>query len=193
MKSKKNTIEVSFTTRESLHMGSGQTQYGYSPALEIIKQDDIPFIPGSAIKGVVRSNFRKLSAFFKEFGFNGSTEREIFGEENWQSRIFFSDAKPENDCVIDEIPGVRINNESRIAEKGGLFTHEIVGPGVKFHSTVLCKNLGKEKLKMILVSLKECENSGFGRRGKLVSVSLQINDDELQKFIEKLPSRERGG
>ncbi len=147
---------------------------------------DTVIIPGSSLKGVIRSRYEKI---IKLFGgeccdifndksgcngkINGKTDRpyeeqgkyvyqyvcpacKLFGSLNIASRISIADAYPVGDCILGERTGVGINRITGAAQKGALYDFEVVEEGT-FRAEITLKNYELYQMALLLYVLKDLD------------------------------------
>lgn len=152
-------LECSLTTLSPLHIGSEKTLgFGVdNPIVKVRKGDkEIPVVPGSSIKGVLRAHFyrlansgvlkklgfkvleRDLSEFEREFAKLSEEEKikkiselgvleKFFGISGLASPLRITDAEPEKGSwSIGTRTHVKIDPKKDRAEKGKLFSVEFV-------------------------------------------------------------------
>jgi len=156
-------LECHLKTLSPLHIGSEKALgFGVDNPIIKIKRNgrEIPVVPGSSIKGVLRSHFYRLanSGVFDKLGyrvFKGNLEEferefsrsdenkkkekfkelgtleKLFGISGLASPLRITDAEPEN-WSIGTRTHVKIDPRTDRAEKGKLFTVEFVEGLFKF-------------------------------------------------------------
>jgi hypothetical protein len=70
---------------------------------------------------------------------------------------------------------VKINDEKRIAEEGGLFTIEYIPIGVTFDSRIEACDVNNDEARLLLAAIMEMKNARIGKGGLL---SLEISKIE---------------
>ena len=156
---KRVIIDCTLETLTTLLIGSGREDEVRGISLTFLKlPDGRVFIPGSSLKGVIRSEVEKILA---GLGFDlcvirsrgvprydecGKDERvccascAIFGSLNIASRVLFRDALPINRVVTFIKPGIKIHREKKTAVGGALFKTEMVPPNSRFNFEVVFEN-----------------------------------------------------
>jgi CRISPR/Cas system CSM-associated protein Csm3 (group 7 of RAMP superfamily) len=153
-------------TREPLHIGSGESAEFVSgvdcPVVKMRRAgSEIPVVPGSSIKGVLRAHFsrifnsipvekygfRKMEGDMEEFEREFSkgdeegkmemlqslgTLEKFFGISGLAAPIRITDAEPEPNTEVRSRTHVKINVGTDRAEKGGLFTVEFAEGTFRF-------------------------------------------------------------
>ena len=148
-------------------IGSGNDEYTDS---DIIRDSaGNPFVPGSAVAGILRSYLHSNIP-------DKDHEYSIFGNGNETSPLWVYDSELEN-CNTVELDGVALNSEFKTAERGAKYDYEAVDTGATFTIRLLLnirkkdKEKGYEdKLEELVYILKSCNlalgaksNRGFGR------------------------------
>lgn len=146
------------------------------------KGKSTPIIPGSSIKGVLRSRYESLAILFGgrccnvvekqsrcKISEKKKTGREVyesmcpacklFGSTEISSRISITDAYPEGEYAMGERMGVGINRITGAAQKGALYDFEVVEEG-SFRAGITLKNYEIYQLKLLLYVLKDI-NDGY--------------------------------
>lgn len=142
-------------------------------------------IPGSSLKGVIRSRYEKIARLFgsdccnildrnkcchKPKNWNEIPYEEqgryvyqsmcpackLFGSTEIASRIYFADAYPMGECVIGERTGVGINRITGAAQKGALYDFEVVEDG-RFLVNITLKNYELYQMALLMFVLKDLD------------------------------------
>lgn len=147
---------------------------------------DTVIIPGSSLKGVIRSRYEKIISLFggeccnifnKESRCNGKIKSKksipyeeqgkyvyqyvcpvcrLFGSLNIGSRIYIADAYPIGDCTLGERTGVGINRITGAAQKSALYDFEVVEDGT-FRVEITLKNYELYQMVLLLYVLKDLD------------------------------------
>ena len=149
---------------------------------------EVPIIPGSSLKGVIRSRYEKIVSLFggkccnifdrqnvcsNPKGWDKKTYEEkqkyvrqricpacqLFGSQIIAARISIADAYPVGDCVLGERTGVGINRITGAAQDKALYDFEVVEDG-KFQVEITLKNYELYQMKLLLYVLKDL-NDGY--------------------------------
>lgn len=116
-----------------LRVGVGREPPLGSPVdLAVIRLRGNPYIPGSSLKGVLRTTAEMLVASHPSW----QPEKEnficgIFGSRELSSHVRVYDAHPENSAPTFIKPGISINRDFGSVEHGPFF-EEFVEPGVRW-------------------------------------------------------------
>lgn len=142
-------------------------------------------IPGSSLKGVIRSRYEKIAHLFgsdccnildrnkcchKPEDWNKIPYEEqgryvyqsmcpackLFGSTEIASRIYIADAYPIGECVIGERTGVGINRITGAAQKGALYDFEVVEEG-SFLVNITLKNYELYQMALLMFVLKDLD------------------------------------
>lgn len=147
---------------------------------------DTVIIPGSSLKGVIRSRYEKIVPLFGSDCCNifndknkcsskieGRKNRpykeqgeyvyqyvcpacKLFGSLNIASRIYIADAYPTGECVLGERTGVGINRITGASQKGALYDFEVVEDG-SFQVEITLKNYELYQMALLLYVLKDLD------------------------------------
>lgn len=176
-----------------------------SADIEVLRSASVPYIPGSSIKGAMRSYAERLLASQgdkthdpwdkqrineeKQSGF--CTICKIFGNTELASHVQFFDAYPINpDNVPVEVKSsVGIDRLTKAKKPGVLFDEEFVSPGVAwdfrlrvFNIDLLDDSQEARLLKSLLSALRE----GFVQLGGRKSTGaglVKLEDAEVKKYV----------
>ncbi|MHA1401576.1 MAG: RAMP superfamily CRISPR-associated protein [Candidatus Heimdallarchaeaceae archaeon] len=192
-------LELIIETKSPIHIGTGNVEIDIKGIYwKFSKVKNIPIIPGSSLKGIVRSTLEALSPSC----LGGRCKPEgklcpacrIFGTTDYQSRVFFEDAFLQGDALyFREIfsiedrwrpllphPGYRKFYSYSSSIKGGIERIESIKEGAKFISAIRFSNLEDWELGLLLLSIGISPNYGFrlkigGGKGKgLGSIKIEI-------------------
>lgn len=179
------------------------------------------FIPGSSLKGVIRTRYEKIAKLFGgrvcnvvdknescsktyEKKENESGEKihqkicegcKLFGCGLLGSAISFKDAYPVGDVVIGLRNGVGINRITGGAQKGAIYNFEVVEEGT-FETTITLINFALYQLKLLAFALKDLNDGyvsigGSTTRG-LGKVKVEDFKIKIKDFRKDSPTRIRG-
>lgn len=162
------------------------------PDMQCIKSryqgKDTIIIPGSSLKGVIRSRYEKIIDLFggkccdifnrencckkpkdvlkkiyqdrgKYVYQNVCPACQLFGSTEIASRISIADSYPVGEYRIGERAGVGINRITGAAQKGALYDYEVVEEG-NFQVKIILKNYEIYQLVLLLYVLKDL-NEGY--------------------------------
>ncbi|MDU1350323.1 RAMP superfamily CRISPR-associated protein [uncultured Clostridium sp.] len=174
---KKYKIEINL--KSPMLIKSGTNDFVNS---SYIKKKDRPFIPGSTLKGVVRSNFNSIvdTENCKKVNCN-CTVCSIFGSSGFNpARIYFSDLE-----LVDKEPSVSIrfhnsiNRYLRKSKDDALFSEEVIEKG-KFKGS--CEVYFNERTikykKELLIAIKMIENIGSSKSRGYGFVDIDVKGDD---------------
>lgn len=202
----KGTIEA----LTPLHIGSGKPQIELEEVdMPIIKDtNDQPYIPGSSIKGKVRSEaeriLRKDGAYVcnppavrNMCGGNKSRLEDhcvackIFGTagsiSSVASKVRFRDAYPVKKLeTLMQRTGTAIDRQTETVSRSSLYSVEAVPAGGVFDFEVVAENLTDEELKVLFAAIKSVEDSALGggssRGFGKVKINITSVTDRSAKF-----------
>jgi len=141
-----------------LLIGSGKSEELGSPVdIPIIRysHNGNPYIPGSSLKGVLRSLFESIARargydtcllneeIMRKRGKNSPCiVCQVFGSTELASHIYVYDCiAPEEKISIDTKTGIAIDRFLGVAKTGALFEEEFVSPGVKWNMEIRIFNI----------------------------------------------------
>nr|MDO8045221.1 RAMP superfamily CRISPR-associated protein [Candidatus Baldrarchaeota archaeon] len=194
------TIKINFITLKKLHISSSIPIkiVADNPFMETISErgEKVKIIPASTIKGVLRSSLIKIS---RALGFNVTPSvnpekirdkndivTAIFGKPGGDfSKISIENAYYKGDTQV--YTHVKIDEETGIAEEGGLFSREYIPIGEKFSTKIICKNLSVEETRALLAALVNLRFEGIGRNS---FVNVTIEDVSPKEILERLEKDE---
>ena len=185
------------TTRTALHIGGGAAELDAVDLPVVKTHRGDPFIPGSSLKGVVRST---VEALLRAAGIEGlracnpldedascgtHTERDaplrahcavcrLFGSHLVASHVRFSDAhlvRRGGPNPLEKRDGVSIDRDLRVAADKRKYDVEVVAPGTAFSLEVLVQNPEDWLMGLLVAGLEPIEN-GFTALGGFTSRGL---------------------
>ncbi|MBC7130572.1 CRISPR-associated RAMP protein [Candidatus Bathyarchaeota archaeon] len=168
-----------------LHIGSGKSEFdiGGTDLTVLMTPDNIPYIPGSSLKGRVRSEAERIARQKnmpicyppKTDSMCGSIKNSIdelciccrifgtAGNVSVASKVKFRDAYPLGKVeTLLERTGIAIDRETGTVAKGALYTIQAVPAGTKFSLEIVAENLTEEELRLLKAALKSVEDSALG-------------------------------
>jgi len=209
---------LTLTNKTAMRIGGGRLGLDPTePDNSVLKCDGKPYIPGSSLKGVLRScieavfreektecfvcgkeKFRPTKTnreqFLKELdqtGFKLCPSCAIFGNEFIQGRLFLSDFYLKNEAEITIRDGVRIDRETETAANQAKYDYEIVEPGAIFSGEFVLINIQRQnKEYKALKQMLDWVNLGIIRIGGSTSRGLGRFEASLveEKFLlEAIP------
>jgi len=213
-----NQAKISFEIKPITPLLIQSGQAGLDPTLPDMRfvrtqgplGNDVIFIPGSSLKGVIRSYveriLRTMGLRVCELGrCKGKYDRHcyacrIFGSITLSSRTRIVDAYPwrwdmnESECekAIKAVmsstmvrPGVAIDRRMGSAKSGSLFDFEVVTGGT-FYGDIIIRNFQLWQLALILVALRDIDEGyqqlGYGKSRGLGRVSLKPSLLEIESY-----------
>lgn len=185
------------TTRTALHIGGGAGELEAVDLPVVKTHAGLPFIPGSSLKGVVRSTVESLLRAAEIQGLSacdpfddakacGSPRNpgasmdshcavcRLFGSYGVASHVRFSDAHldhPGGPSPLEKRDGVAIDRDLRVAADKRKYDVEVVAPGTTFALEILAQNLEPWQLGLLLAGLDPIEQ-GFTALGGFTSRGL---------------------
>jgi CRISPR-associated RAMP protein (TIGR02581 family) len=179
-------LECTLVLESPVHVGTGRSEKGIdNPTLKVPlwkegKWQEIPIIPASTLKGVIRSAFEKLACERGEHVcniFNSICEKKekreemciackVFGNQKVASRVRFTDAVPVSPVQTFERAGVALARES-CAVMAGPFVVEAIPPGVEMKfKIVIDLEEGSKELQLLKEVLEKASRGELQFGGK---------------------------
>jgi len=196
--SKRILMNVELKTETTLHIGSGERE-------EFPRRIDLPvlrlsdkriFIPGSSIKGVLRSETER---FLSGLGFKLCIERKgwepiyetcdeevacvscaMFGSTRMASRVICRDALGEDVLETTLKSGIALNRQSKTVRPGALFTAEYINPGSIFESEIIFENPEDGMLGLLFTVLESLPSLGGQVSRGAGKVDVSVKRIEIQ-------------
>ncbi len=193
-----------------LHIGSGKKDIDIGDVDNPIITDiyDQAYIPGSTLKGKVRSEAERIARSkypnicyppnvknmcgSKEYSFDKMCICcSIFGTAGASggtsiaSKIKFRDGYP-----IDKIEamltrsGTTLDRKTGSTSSGSLYTTEAVPAGVRFNFEFVCDNMTEEEMRLLKAALKSVEDSSLGGLSSRGFGKVRF---EIKKLIKRDP------
>ena len=187
-----------------LHIGSGKPEVdiGEVDLPVLTAPDGQPYIPGSSLKGRVRSEAERIA---RERGMEvckppkvddmcGSKKNNInelcvccriFGTAgrrfSFASKVKFRDAFPLNrvETLLERL-GIAIDRETGSVAEGPYWI-QAVPAGVKFGLEIVAENLSGEELKLLKAALRSVEDSALGGSSTRGFGKVKINIEEVRE------------
>ena len=198
-------LRIGLETKEKLIIGTGEFELKPSRYIQVLKikrgGNEVPIIPGSSIKGMLRINASKIAYMFNMHSCQkikpdeiaqAHDEKhcdvcEIFGAPNKPSKIIVSDANICDERIVyNNYTGISINPMTRTTQKRALFQQETVSMGHKFEFILQTYNLTEKELELLLYSIKELEYSGIGRNGSRVVIAVKNMNEIAAPLQQKI-------
>lgn len=184
-------IIVLLHTKSPLAIRSSQKKMlnPIQPDMQCIKSryqgKDTVIIPGSSLKGVVRSRYEKVVSLFggeccdvfnrssncsnrkkwtkmkyeekKAYAYKQICPAcQLFGSPIIASKVYFADAYPVGEYVLGERTGVGINRITGAAQKNALYDFEIVEDG-SFQAEITLRNYELYQMALLMYVLKDLD------------------------------------
>jgi len=203
-----------------LHVGSGRPEIAREERgidMPVIRNAaGVPYIPGSSIKGRVRSEAERIARSMgyeicnppdpdKMCGSKVDSEEKlciicrIFGTAGKKlaraSKVRFRDALPIGDVTEYEIrTGVAIDRELGAVYKRMLYTVEAVPAGSKFRFEMVAENMTDEELRLLIAAVKSVEDSCIGGQstrgfGKVRIVIERVRERTAKYYLGEEPEK----
>jgi CRISPR-associated protein Csm3 len=189
-----------------LHVGSGrpEVELGGVELPVLTDPEGRPYIPGSSLKGRVRTEAEKIARQKgmyvckppKVEDMCGSSKRSldefciccrIFGTAgkagglSVASKVKFRDAYPLSKVeTLLERTGIAIDREKGTVATGALYTIQAVPAGVKFSLEIVCENISEDELKLLKAALKSVEDSALGGSSSRGFGKVRISIDKVR-------------
>jgi len=196
-----------------LHVGSGRPEVRIGEAISVIRNvEGVPYIPGSSMKGKVRTEAEKIARKLGHIICNppntknmcGTLKREekdlciacqIFGTAgdniSRASKVKFRDALPLSDVKEFEIrAGIALDRETGSVYEKALYKIEAVPAGTKFNFEMVAENLTDEELSLLLAAIKSVQDTGLGGSstrglGKITISIKKIHERSPEFYVGK--------
>lgn len=172
-------------------------------ARKIVRGDFVIYIPGSSVKGALRSAASKIA---EAYGFSccGEINPDRIKESHKGGicdvcRLFgypgmeFRSPLIVTDFMADKVQTVAltrvtINDKTNTAEEHKLYTMEHVLPGVEFKGTIKLMKKAKDLLPLLLLAIAELRTGRFGRRSVVdAKIEGEIDvDPEWKQLVNEL-------
>ena len=193
-------INLNFEVKKKLNIGTKLRSIAADIPLQKINinEKEMVYIPGSTIKGVLRTSAIRIAHLLKlqvnAYSVNPSMINnkgsdiicELFGAPNKSSKIFVEDAYLETNTEI--LTHIRIDDKYQVVKERSLFKAEYLPIGTKFKSKVKCYDVSIDEMRLLLASIVEMNYERFGKAG-LVEVKIgkdsQIPETYLKDPIVK--------
>lgn len=189
------SLTLKLTTRKKLLVSSRSGELDPSVdisfARTLIGDDAHLYIPGSTLKGVLRSTLIKLSGLLghqvkrsiypPELEDSTDLVCSIFGRPHeGTSKVY---VKP---VFLEGVPHilthVRIDDNTRMAEEGGLFKAEYLPIGYSFTAELEARDLSLPEAEALLLAVYGMNYERFGRHG-LLSVKVDMKRSRVPNDV----------
>lgn len=161
-------------TLTSLHVGRGRGEKeAGEPDLPVVKfPDGKPYIPGSSLKGAIRSELDRLT---KGLGFSLCIKDEpryfcappnlcvsciLFGSTEVASRVAFRDAIITQDVSPISRVGTAITRDSKKVVEGSLFEAEYIPPNSEFDLEIVVENPEPWMIGLLVICIESLQAIG---------------------------------
>jgi len=181
-----------------IHIGRGRGEKDLGEAdLPILKlPDGTPYIPGSSLKGVVRSQFdrimtglgirvciyqRSKSPISPDYDCEPDklcVSCAMFGSTAVSSRVIFRDSYPLERTETLIRPGVALARDTKTVAKGP-FEIEFVPPGTEFSLEIVIENPEEWMIGALIIALENIIGLGGSISRGLGKVKIQISSIEI--------------
>ena len=196
-----------------LHVGRGRGEPELGEAdLPILKlPDGTPYIPGSTLKGCLRSEVeriltglgisvciyrgrsRNVVPDYKCSPASPCASCDIFGSVEMGSRVVVRDSLPLSEAVASQRPGVALERDTkRVAPGRGPFDIEYVKPGSEFELEIVVENPEDWMLGAIFTALESMPViGGQGSRGmgKVEVVVDRVEEWTAESIVHQRPHK----
>lgn len=171
------------------HLSSGLSAGAKFDSMVTKDKDNLPYIPGKTIKGLIREMAEltnKKEFVFECFGSSSDSKDEFYSEENISSKCYFSNVEIEENTkktiinnslqnqLFDEIASTKID-ENGIAESGSLREIEVVIPITLYGSI---ENIPDDYKQEMIKALKKIKRMGLNRNRGLGRCKIEIIGEE---------------
>lgn len=177
-----------------IHIGSGEESPDIDNTLirVNIQGEEVPYIPGSSIKGVIRS---MLERALDGVGSKEKVVSYIFGTANprnsVQGHACFSDAIPVGKVATHSKPGVAIDSVTGAAKHGHYYRIETISPGARFRFKLILENIDlreeniiSKALRLVLSELKQGNVSVGGKTSSGLGV-VELRNISIQTLTKE--------
>jgi len=188
-----------------LHIGRGRGERELlEPDLPVIKlPDGRVYIPGSSLKGAIRSELDRL---VKGLGFRLCISSEprykcsppnlcisctLFGSTEVGSRIVFRDAISSSTDTFQRV-GIAIDRESKKVVTGALYEGEYVPPGAEFNLEIVAENPEKWMIGLLWICMENLVGVGGQISRGAGKVRIELSKIEIytpESIIEQRAER----
>ena len=194
---KKGRLEIELETLSHVLIGSGATSERPSIDITLLRrkiEGGVKFcIPGSTLKGLIRKNASRLAHFLQMSSCYNIKDLEpcdicrIFGSQDSESKIFFTDAYSEENIIPLTLTGVTINRKTGAAASGQLYSYEALPPHIHFQFRIDLIDLTPEEIQLVLLALNDMQYQKIGRSaGRIKCRILDMNNMELTAVSKKI-------
>lgn len=147
------------------------------------------YIPGSTIKGILRTSFIKVSGLIginvKSFRVN---PEELLAIDDYTARLFGKPEGGESRILVEPAyleygevethTHIAIEDDTGVVREGALYTIEYIPVGSEFHSWVRGRGLELEDIRGLLTAILELRYCRIGRAG-LIDVDIVRDESRM--------------
>jgi CRISPR/Cas system CSM-associated protein Csm3 (group 7 of RAMP superfamily) len=142
-----STLTLKFDIRSYWHVGSGEDGGAYADSLMLKNSHGLPYLPGRAVKGLLRSAFAlaEENHWFEALKKNGNLTQYVFGGEgetlehqgmlvidsaelSWQEQEHFQNNPTHTSALFDVHYSTAIDENTGSAKKHSLRSMEVAVP-----------------------------------------------------------------
>jgi CRISPR/Cas system CSM-associated protein Csm3 (group 7 of RAMP superfamily) len=180
-------LKLKFTCRKKISVGSGKES---SPAADItfMRVNGKLFIPGSTVKGALRTNLLLIADILglgnpekskepSKIALSDDVVSSLFGKPGGgPPKLLVSPCYPdENSFVLNH---VSIDDATATASEGSLYSAEYLPPGSTFLCEIIARDLNSKEFYALLASIAATNYSRFGRDG-WIEVKIDLDESEI--------------
>ena len=194
-------VTIRLTTAKKLVIGSGGLTLASKADVSFLRikmmdRKRVLFIPGSTLKGVLRTSLIRTAHLL---GFENVNTSVYPGEESLSNDVVtslfgaprkFKSKITVDSCTLKEsthlITHVRINDKSKTAKEGGLFTVEYLPIGSSFEVRIEGNDLSLDESRALFLSILELKYERIGKSG-LVDVEIIKEKSQIPEDLKKDP------
>lgn len=203
---KRQIFEGEIVALTPLHVGSGkpEVEIGAVDMPVLRNSAGTPYIPGSSIKGKVRSELERIARKLDMPVCNPPDTKRMCGTTNPRdlcvacrifgtageklsvaSKVKFRDSISVGKIETTEVrSGIAIDRSTGSVRPRGLFSIEAVPTGSRFRFEMVTENLTDEEFAFLLAALKSVQDSALGGSSTRGFGKIRI---DLQKVSERTP------
>ena len=199
-------IKLLLKTVKKLNVGSAyavKTKADMPFQRIIINNKEYYYIPGSTIKGVLRTALIRIAGLLGYKGVSWKVDPDVISNmDDVVIRLFGGPHDNPSKIIVEPVfievdkhrgrtlTHVKIDDKYGICEEGGLYTVEYLPIGVEFETTIRGIGLSLEEARALFASILELRFERIGKSGvldvKIIKKDSKIPDDLLSDNIIKL-------
>lgn len=181
-------LKLKLIVEKKLSIGSGGISPKFKaditlPSIEGIDGQERIYIPGSTIKGVLRTSLMRIAWLLghEQPSGKGDIVTTLFGEPHspLPSKVYVDSAFIKASTEV--LPHVKINDKSGTAEERALFRIEYIPIGEEITTTLIARDLSVDEVKALLAAILNLRYERIGRAG-VVNVRI-VEAEGLDKFL----------